>query len=184
MLDWLGNIAGSILGGGVTGLLGVAVQRFFDLKNKQQDLEVLKLKGEQELALRRIDHEIMQSEWAQRVRVAEVEATGKEAVADSQAFAASFNEPQRYATGKLNSTQTWLMVILDFVRGIIRPGLTLYLCALTTLVYLHARQVQTQSWVSPDEAYALTKQIVGTILYLCTTCILWWFGVRNKGKLV
>lgn len=183
MLDWLGNLAGAVFGGGITGILGVVVQRFFDLKNKDRDLELVKVKNAHELQLKQVDLQIMNQEWAQRVKVAEVEAAGHEAVADSQAFAASFNEPQRYAAGaSLNPAQTWLMVILDFVRGIIRPGLTLYLCLLTTLVYFQAREVQLQAWPAPDEAYGIVKQVIGTILYLFTTCLLWWFGVRNKQK--
>jgi hypothetical protein len=28
----------------------------------------------------------------------------------------------------------------------------------------------------------LHQQIVFTLLYLFTTCVLWWFGTRNKQK--
>ena len=182
MFEFLGGLVTSILGGGVTGILGVAVQRIADYKNKRLDLELSKQKFDHEIAMRRADAEIMAQEWAARTKVAEVEAAGKEAVADSQAFAASFNlEPQQYASGaSMSPGQAWLMVILDFVRGIVRPSLTMYLCVLTTLVYIEARRTLGGTAVTSQEALELMKMVVGTILYLATTCVLWYFGTRNK----
>ena len=31
-----------------------------------------------------------------------------------------------------------------------------------------------------DQTEEMWGLIVGTILYLTTTCVLWWFGTRNK----
>jgi len=180
MLELLGAAFSSIVGGGMTGILGVVVQRIADFKNKQLDLQLNKQKYEYELTLRKVDAEIMAHEWAGRTKVAEVEASGREAVADSQAFAASFNEPQRYSDpSRANNTQTWLLVILDFIRGIVRPGLTIYLCVITTLIYFQARELLGSS-IPEEHAYEILKTIIGTILYLTTTCLLWWFGSRNK----
>ncbi len=181
VLSDIGGFLGSVLSGGVTGILGVAVQRVADYKNKQLDLQAAREKAQSEIALKQADAAIMAQEWAARTKIAETEAAGQEAVADSQAFAASFNEPKQYAAGALNPAQTWLMVVLDFVRGIVRPGLTIYLCVLTTLVYFQAREIQVRTGISSEEAYAVVKQVTSTILYLATTCLLWWFGVRNKG---
>ncbi len=175
------SIITSILSGGVTGLLGIAVQRIADYKNKQLDLELSKQKFENDLALKRVDADIMAQEWASRTRVAQVEERGQEAVADSSAFSASFNEPQRYSQNP-NAAQGWLLVALDFIRGLVRPVLTVYLCVLTTLVYLHARDLLSTQALTSDEALDLVGLIIRTILYLTTTCVLWWFGTRNKGK--
>ncbi len=35
--------------------------------------------------------------------------------------------------------------------------------------------------LSAEQAIQLIQMVVGTILYLTTTCVLWWFGTRNKG---
>ncbi len=181
MLTLLSTIFGSIFSGGATGLIGVILQRFADYKNKQLDLEIEAKKQEHEIALRRVDAEIAAQEWAARTQVAQVEAAGKEAVADAQAFAESFKmEPQRYAEGvKFTHGQGWVMVILDALRGAIRPVLTVYLCVLTTLIYLQAHQLLGTS-MAPEQAYKLVEMIVGSVLYLTTTCVLWWFGTRNK----
>lgn len=173
----------SILGGGVTGVLGVAVQRIADYKNKQLDIEIQKQKFEQERALRELDAKIMEQEWAGRTKVAEVEAEGKKEVADAEAFAMSYKlEPQQYSArvqpGKVGG---FMLVLLDFLRGIVRPGLTVYLCVLTTMVYSQARQLLENEDLDVDQAMEVERLIVSTILYLTTTCVLWWFGTRNRG---
>ncbi len=177
------TILGSILGGGATGLLGIIAQRWADYKNKQLDIELTKTKFEHERDMRRADAEIMAQEWAARTKVAEVEAAGKEAVADSQAFAASFAmEPTRYSEGvKPTRGQGWVLVALDAVRGAVRPVLTVYLCVLTTLVYVQARELLAGEDLTPDNAIELVRLVINTILYLTTTCVLWWFGTRNRG---
>jgi len=184
MLELLGTIAGSIFGGGATGLIGVALQRWADYKNKQADLELQKAKFEHERGLRELDAKILAQEWAGRTRVAEVETAGKVDVAESEAFAASFRtEPTRYSEGvKTGPVTGALLVMLDVIRALVRPGLTVYLCVLTTLVYLDAQALMDRAGIGMtiEEALKITMQVVGTVLYLTTTCVLWWFGTRNK----
>ena len=72
------GILGSIFSGGITGLLGVAFQRFFDFLKVKQELELRKLDHEHEANMRRIDGELMAQEWAARTQVATIEATAKE----------------------------------------------------------------------------------------------------------
>lgn len=183
MLDILGTIFSSVVGGGMTGILGVVVQRIADYKNKQLDLQLVTLKNNHEVHMREVDAEIMREEWTARTKIAEVEAEAKEDVAESQAFAASFNEPVRYSEPTKHSIgQSWVMVILDAIRGLVRPTLTIYLCALTTIIYLHSKKLLYLHGVNmtPDQAIKHVNLIIGTVLYLTTTCVLWWFGTRNK----
>lgn len=183
MLEILGTIFGSIFSGGATGLLGVILQRVADYKNKQLDMQLEAQRFAHELEKRRVDAEIMKQEWAGRLQVAQAEAAGAEAVADANAFAASFKlEPPQYASGKLTPNQTWLMVILDFIRGSIRPALTIYLCLLTTYVWYQVRTILGTTSLDIQGAVAVWNMVVGNILYLTTTCVLWWFGTRNKGQ--
>lgn len=184
MLEILGTIFGSIFSGGATGIIGVVAQRFADYKNKQLDMQLEKQRGEIELQKREADAKIMAQEWAGRTQVAQAEAAGKEAVADAQAFSASFAmEPQRYSeASKVTEGQQWILVLLDALRGSVRPLLTVYLCALTTMVYLQARALLAKEDLDVAAAMDLEKLIVGNILYLTTTCVLWWFGTRNKPK--
>lgn len=184
LLDTIGSAASSILGGGITGILGVAVQRFADYKNKQLDIAASREKYAHEASMKRADAEIMQAEWAARTKVAEIETTGKIDVADSSAFAASFQtEPQRYSADvKPNVAQSWVFVILDFFRGIIRPGLTVYLCILTTLVYVQIDQKLKTNPLDQAQLAEISRLVIGTILYLTSSCCMWWFGTRNKAQ--
>ena len=182
-MDLLGGIT-SLLGGGLTGILGSTVQRVFEYKSKKLDIELQKDKFVNEVALKKVDAEIMAQEWASRTRVAEVEGASRVEVEDARAFnTALTSEPQRYSQGDLTRPQNWLMVSLDFFRGIVRPGLTLYLCSITTVVYIQAREVMGSN-ISSNQAYDLVDTIVHTVLYLTATCVLFWFGSRDKGRAV
>ncbi len=172
----------SILSGGLTGLLGVVVQRIADYKNKQLDIQISREKNEHDIKMREVDALIMAQEWAARTQVATIEAESKMDVADSAAFASSFNEPVRYSEGvKPTKFAGSMLILLDFIRGIVRPGLTIYLCVLTTMIYFQAKNLIGEG-LDPLKAYDLLNEIVGTVLYLTVTCLLWWFGVRNKAK--
>lgn len=182
MLTILGTIFGSIFSGGATGLLGVVLQRFADFKNKQLDMKLEAQRAENEIAKRRVDAEIMAQEWAGRLKVAEKEGESAMDVAASKAFEASlFKEPERYTYAPtLTPSQQWVMVLLDAARGLVRPFLTIYLCALTTYVWYQVRATLATEDLSIDAALDVWKMVVGQILYLTTTIVLWWFGTRNK----
>lgn len=181
-MDVLGGIL-SIVSGGATGLIGSVASGIFAYKSKKLDIDLQRDKFNNEIALKKVDAEIMAQEWAARTKVADIEATAKVEAEDAKAFSAALtSEPQRYSVGNLSAKQNWLMVLLDFLRGIIRPGLTLYLCAITTVIYIKASKLMSVDFVLPGMAYDLLTQIVNTILYLTTTCVLFWFGTRNKEK--
>jgi hypothetical protein len=182
MLELLGTIFGSIFSGGATGLIGVVLQRFADYKNKQLDMKLEAQRAENEIAKRRVDAEIMAQEWAGRLKVAQEEGETAKDVAATNAFAQSlWKEPDRYSyAATLTPQQQWVMVILDALRGVVRPFLTVYLCALTTYVWFQVRQTLSAEDLSSDSALDVWKMVVGQILYLTTTVVLWWFGTRNR----
>jgi hypothetical protein len=186
MLEVIGGIVSSVFAGGATGIIGVIAQRFADYKNRQLDLQLKKMEIDGELAKREMDAKIMAQEWAGRTKVAEVEADGRSDVAESEAFSASFKmEPQRYFEGPrpkgfVGGLIAFMMASLDYIRGVVRPGLTLYLCVITTMIYLDALALSAMKNITSDQAFQMIKTINDTILYLTTTCVLWWFGTRNR----
>ena len=182
-MDFLGLIT-SAFGGGLTGLIGGAVDKVFTYKTKKLEIEQNRERYAHEVNMRKADAEIMAQEWAARTKVAEVEGATKIEVEDAKAFATSLTtDDKNYLDylDKLNPKQDWFFVVLEFVRGSIRPGLTLYLCVLTTLLYWKASKL-VPSVIDPLQAVDMVSSIVNTILYLTTTCVLWWFGTRNSGK--
>lgn len=192
MIEVIGTILGTIFSGGATGLLGIAAQRFADYKNKQLDMQLEAQRFTNTVALRKVDAEIMAMEAAAKVQQITLEGQNANALANIQnegvaiagadaAFAESFKlEPKQFATGKLTLNQSWLMVVLDFIRGFVRPGLTIYLCVLTTLIYFQAKALLSGSTVKVEDAMEITNYVIHSILYLNTTIVLWWFGTRNK----
>jgi len=189
MWDLITGTLSSVLSGGLTGLLGVAIQRYADFKAEQIKLEASRLLYGHNENILRLNLEGARQEWAGRVQVAQEEGDAKRDVADSQAFAASFrSEPLRYTEGirapggRIGAAGWLMMAFTDMVRGCVRPALTVYLCILTTLIYYEASGLIDEFGLKLGvvEASAIIKRIIDTILYLTTTCVLWWFGTRNK----
>lgn len=181
-MEILTTLLASIMSGGATGLLGVALQRYADYKNAQLQMQLEKQRGETEIAKRQIDKQITESEYAGKLKVAQSEGDTAKDVAETGAFGSSLlHEPDRYSNaGTLSVGQQWIMVLLDAIRGAVRPLLTVYLCALTTYVWLQVAAVLGQQQVQLAAALEVWKLVVQQILYLTTTTTLWWFGTRNK----
>jgi hypothetical protein len=188
MLDLITGAASAIFAGGATGLLGVAFQRFFDFLHQRQVAALERDKMAHAVAMKKADAEIMREEWAQRTKIAQEEGQTRRDVAETEAFGKSvFQEPERYAVGdrpkgKLGALGWFVLALVDAVRGIIRPGLTLYLAWIATQLYEQNRATVAILDLSSDATAILEihKHIVFTLLYLFTTCVLWWFGTRNK----
>jgi hypothetical protein len=183
-MEILGTIFGSIFSGGATGLLGVIIQRWADYKNKQLDIQVEREKRETEIAKRKADAEVMREEYAGKLRVAQEEGATARDVAETNAFSQTlFKEPERYSNAaRLTVGQQWMMVLLDALRGSVRPLLTIYLCALTTYVWIQVRTIVANESLDADAALQVWTMVVQNILYLTTTVTLWWFGTRNRQK--
>lgn len=171
----IAELLSNVLSGGVTGLIGAGITRLAEYKTK-------KLEFEHEGHMKELDLKIMAEEWAHRTQIASVEADAKIEAGDIEAFKASFNEPELYSgkVATLTRWQSWVLVLLDFVRGVVRPGLTLYLCLITTYLYWDAHSIIPGMGV--DAATQLVGQIVNTVLYLTSVVICWWFGTRIKEK--
>lgn len=189
----------SVFGGGATGLLGVLFQRYFDLKAKQQDVELVKLNNlhAQELARIEADKEnrlaqsaqkVAEEEAQSRLQLAEVDAQSKadEAAARSYMLSvesdrATYLDPKSQARSKFARLA---MTTVDAVRGLIRPVLTIYLVVIASMMFCWAKELAAQNGcpVNCDKSMELVTNIVNTLLYLTSTCVVWWFGVRPTAK--
>lgn len=181
MFDVLGTLITGVLSGGATGLIGVLIQRYFDLQHKKQDIELTKLQLANNIELSKMETE-------RTVRVSELELEGTVAQADANIMTASFAHDQanyldpqaQRRKGVIGGVVTMMMGVVDFLRGILRPGMTAYLCALVTVMFHWARDLAEKHGyhMTAEQAYSLVLQIVATILYCWTTATLWWFGTR------
>ena len=159
--DW-GAIS-SLVTGGLSGLLGTAVTGVAGYFRKDQE-------HKQAVEMRRLDLEEMDKEAA-------LEA-GRQALAlEQQALSATRDtqvESYREATTRLTEGQAlskgqlWLMVFADFVRALMRPGVTIY--SLHLLGSMQARALPNSA-VFANSTYAL--------IYIAVTASVWWYGART-----
>ena len=150
----------AILTGGATGLLGTAISAgigYFERRQRHQ----------QELELRQVDLEISRAESASAERIVAVEAESEESARSWSAFEAS----HRASTVRWSSGDSGWLVVVDVVRGLIRPVLTLGFVATSCAIYFTLP-------ISPSADAG--DRLVDTVLYLATTTTLWWFGTRPK----
>ncbi len=192
MLSSILALLGTVLGGGATGLLGVLVQRYFDAKNKSQDLQILAANHAHEQAMARIESERTAFEWESREKIAkadaEAEMTASENIAQARTQVASYSaDKATYLTAGLKlgkgRAATFIRVMLacvDALRGVMRPGLTLALTWMTWEVYrdLYAQVVLRSLDLPATVTTDLVLQVVQTIMYLATVAVVWWFGTR------
>lgn len=178
------GVATSLLSGGLSGILGGAIGRVFDFLGEKQKLKVKELDYKHDVDLKKLDMEAADREWAARTQISKQEGEAKIEVADAQAFAESmFKEPTRYST----PTTGWaniLLTVLDFIRGIVRPGITVALMVFTFAMYNEIKDIMSVAGVSLTgaQAFAIYEIIVNTVLYLTSTTIGWWFASRPAGK--
>jgi hypothetical protein len=92
----------------------------------------------------------------------------------------------KYLTVPIGTLLTFLMVTIDVIRVGMRPGITSFYTAVMGYIvynYLHFLQVSSGGIDSNLQHELLYKAING-ILYITTTCTVWWFGDRDHKRSV
>ena len=203
MITILGTILSGLLSGGATGLIGVVIQRFFDMKGKQNDLEVLKLQHQNAIDLEEVRLRHLGMTIEGNVRVEQTRADGKEAVAaqdrmaaeaevDALIRAAAYEADQSKYFGLsrvvktgygswVDATVSLLFGLVDTVRGLTRPVLTAVLVYMVYHLYGLLKLIGMQG-LTPETMTQLWLQIVGATIYLATVAVIFWFGNRPPSK--
>jgi hypothetical protein len=189
MLEIIGMIFTGVFSGGATGLLGVLLQRYFDFKNRQQDIEIVKLNLANSIELSKMESERLKTRLDSERDIAEIEGRTEEYVSDNKLIEASYeNDQASYIDkealrkpGKAAGFVLVIMGIVDFLRGILRPGMTIYLCVVVTMMFFWARDLmqQNNTLLTASALESLVMQIITTILYVFTTASVWWYGARG-----
>lgn len=196
----------SVLSGGATGLLGIIISKFFESRKQAQDLEVLKLNMQNAIDVRRIELEAQERlatrSAEEREAVASLDAVARETEAQERSLNASYAADR--ATYSMPSVQEIppellrgsrfartlavlssfsarvLLLLVDFTRGMIRPGMTIYTMYLLTCLLLWVQLLFNTSKLvlDSDQVLNLVAQVVDTITYLSVSLATWWFGLR------
>ena len=167
------ELLAGIISGGATGLLGTALTATFKHLGKRQAHKY-------EIELRNLDLEISRAEGESAERVAALNAESEERQAEYDALRSSYHHAmKRWTEGyNLSTAQVWVLLCVDVVRGLIRPALTIVFVGLTGLIYFTVTDYTGIADID-DVAERIRLQILMTVLYLTTACVMWWFGGRE-----
>jgi hypothetical protein len=186
----------SLLAGGglgsIIGLIGAALTKIEEVKKREQDYRLAVLQAEQ-------TRELVKIEQAHAIQLATLNAASQERLADIQAqsrademASADFrvaHESDR-ATYSLPGVQEksrlvrWMMGLVDFLRGVIRPAATVYSFVLLTMLIWWVQRLYDQKLVTmtPDQANKLAQDVIGTTTFLVSSVTAFWFGSRSAKK--
>jgi len=183
--------------GGLTGIIGSAITAITNYKMQ-------KLKNEHDLAMVKAESEAMKEEARMQIEVTKTQIQGAVELADAQAYKDSqtAGNQQMFSEkwiDKLFSVQgkfgrffaipaaviiSVLFGFVDFLRGFMRPALTIYLTGITSVLTYWAWNIMKQHGVdvSADQAISTYNQVSSMVLYLTVSCVTWWFGDRRMAK--
>jgi hypothetical protein len=192
LLELASSVVTGVLSGGATGLIGLAVQQWGEASKRKSDLEVLRENNKLTLQL-------SAQEAAHKLETAKVDAASAERLAELEAMArADSNASSDYRAAVKSDKATyldkgaqaksrfatWLMAIVDFCRGMTRPGVTWYATVLQGYLVYWLMDMISRSSISmtSDLQNKLVSEIIGTTSYIVTTSIVFWFGGRPIGR--
>lgn len=186
------DIFSTVIAGGATGLIGSVITTGFNFFNQKQ-------KNKQELAVLELESKIMIQETQAEIAVTAAKVAGEIQNTEAETFRESVQQNAVKALSEETLTSlaegkgtrwvaafiAFLLGLLDFIKGMIRPSVTVYMLVLTTMFYMSAKSIVDKAGIemSLTEAQALMQHIVSTGLYITTTVIFWWFGERGPARI-
>ncbi len=173
-MDWITDLVTNAVSGGLTGLLGTvfsglmmwkenADKRAFEIEMRKMDIS--ERKAEAEITLKQI----------------EAESEAARVQGELTAFTASLNSDR--ASYSVGTDKHLALVIVDVVRGLIRPVLTVALVWVMTVVTFDVIEASGgyEDFIS-REGSQVGSELIGALIYMTTTAVLWWYGARSVSK--
>jgi hypothetical protein len=189
-----------IIFGGLTGLIGNVITGITNYKTK-------KLEAQHEEKMVELETSAMIEEAKMTIAVTKAEIEGEVELADAAAYMESLKSGQTSLFGKewidklFNVQGKWLGPLAKFVgigvagafgfvdwfRGFMRPALTAYLVGVTTVItYMAWKIIQDFGGqaITNEQAVQIFREVTSVIIYLCVSCVTWWFGDRTMSKYI
>lgn len=189
-----------IILGGVTGLIGNAFTTWFKYKNA-------KMEYDHEENMVKLETTAMIQESQMQIEVTKSRIEGEIELADSSAFETSqevgskqlFHEKwidMIMEAGRTSKWFGWLFKLLgtfiaaafafvDWLNGVMRPALTMYLVGGSSYITYLAWQIMQKSGLetmTATQAVDIFSQVTSTMIYLAVSAVTWWFGDRTMSK--
>lgn len=187
-----------IILGGITGLVGNVITGVMNFKT-------MKVKFEHEAKMVALETAAMKEEAKMQIAVTKAEIEGAVELADSAAYMESIkagNQPMfsEKWIDRLFGVEGWIrffaipcaviismgFAIVDWLRGFMRPALTMYLTGMASFITYKAYNMvvttEGKAIITADQAFTLYNETTSIVIYLTVTCITWWFGDRRMAK--
>lgn len=185
-----------IILGGITGLVGNIITAWSNYKTQ-------KLKNEHDQEMYKYKIQELGAKTDAAIKITEAKISGEVELADSAAYKESQEEgnkqlfaeswitrlfsvegPLSYVATPIALLLAMMMGFVDFLKGLMRPGLTLYLTGITTwLTYTAYMFLQKAGMeMTSTQAYDIYNQVTSIVIYLTVSCVTWWFGDRRIAK--
>lgn len=186
-----------------TGLIGNIVNGIFKYKTQQLTLEIKKADNEHELKMVEAETAAMIQESKASIAINRAKIEGEVELTDARAFIQGQKEANKALFSNawiehLFSVQgKWKIITLplatliatlfgltDFVRGMLRPMLTIYLCGVTTWITMLAWDIMQKSStnLSAYQAVQIFTDVTGVVTYLTISAVTFWFADRAMNK--
>jgi hypothetical protein len=191
--------------GAASGIIGNVVGQFFKTKQAQIDLEGKKITNAHELAMVKAQTDSMIAENNANIKLEQTKVEGAIDLSDAQAYVkvqensnkSSFDNKWiesllsiqgnwKYITVPIACLIAVLFGVVDFLKELIRPSLTIYLCGASTWITYMSWKIMNMNGVviSSAQAVALFSEITSTIIYLTVSCVTWYYGDRRMSKTI
>lgn len=173
MIPAILSVLGSSGFGAILGTAGAWLTRKEERKKQKQEhdfqIEMSKINLEESKLDR--EHELAIADKERKHAETEGQIAGE--LIDSESFKESIIS-SRIKSG---------IKIIDGIRALMRPLITVYLLIITTWMSLKiAALVGGMESLDPEELFNLYRSIIENIIFLTVTAVTWWFGTRNINK--
>lgn len=191
--------------GVITGIGGNIVQGIFNYKTQKVELERDKLNNQHQVDMIKAETDAMIAEANANIAITKAQVEGAVELADANIALKAQTEGnknlfgQKWVDGLMSAEGKWKIItypiaslvallfgFVDFIKGLIRPSLTMYLVGLSTWVSFKAWEIINASGMTLTNAQAteIWQETTGIMIYLTISAVTFWFGDRRMGKTI
>jgi hypothetical protein len=172
-MEALLSILTSTAAGGIIGVVGSWLTKREERKNIQlqfeRDVKLAEIRKDE--AKIEADHELALAD--KQIERAQVEGS----VAIDQA------EIEAFTHGLKEQSKNYGIKVVDGIRGLMRPLITVYLLVIATLLTLKINQlVGGLDSLEMSELKGIYDNVINQMLFLTATAVTWWFGSRPSSQ--
>ena len=185
-----------VLLGAVTGLFGTALTSWTNFKMQ-------KVKNSHEVDMVKLETTAMIEEAKANIQIEKARIEGEVELTEASTFLEGIKQGNKQTFSekwidKLFAVESWLKYIsipvavfiaflfgmVDFLKALMRPGLTVYLTGCTTWITIMAWDIMQKYGTELTSAQAIDifTQVTSIIIYLTVSSVTWWFGDRRTAK--